>query len=54
MRDARARLEKLLTDAEECDLIGKLTTNDPKRATFAKLAAEYREDGAGVGDTDRQ
>jgi hypothetical protein len=43
MRDARARLEKLLTDAEECDLISKLATNDPKRATFAKVAAEYRK-----------
>lgn len=43
MRDARARLEKLLTDAEECTLISKLATNEPKRATFAKLADEYKK-----------
>ncbi len=41
MREARARLERLLTDTEECELVSKLATNDPKRVTFSKLAVEY-------------
>ncbi|MBR1277692.1 hypothetical protein [Bradyrhizobium sp. AUGA SZCCT0283] len=42
MKDLRARLDKLLTDAEDCDLIAKLATNPQKRALFEKLAADLR------------
>jgi hypothetical protein len=38
MKDMRAHLEKLLTDAEECALISKLATDVQKRELFARLA----------------
>jgi hypothetical protein len=41
-RDLQARLEKLLTDAEECALIGKLATDARKRDLFNRLAADLR------------
>ena len=43
MQDTKQRLEKLLTDAEECQLICELATNHAKRAAFQKLAHEYRQ-----------
>lgn len=42
MKDLQARLDKLLTDAEDCDLIAKLATNPQKRALFEKLATDLR------------
>jgi hypothetical protein len=42
MQDLSARLEKLLTEAEDCELIGRLATDLRKRALFAKLAADLR------------
>ena len=42
MEDLRARLEKLLTDAEDCALIGKLATDARKRDLFNRLAANLR------------
>ena len=42
MEDLSARLEKLLTEAEDCDLIGKLATDLKKRALFQKLATDLR------------
>lgn len=42
MQDIKNRLEKLLTDAAECDLIGNLAADEEKRATFRKLAEQYR------------
>ncbi|MCA6105511.1 MULTISPECIES: hypothetical protein [Bradyrhizobium] len=42
MQDMRAHLEKLLVEAEECELISKLATNAAKKALFAKLAAHHR------------
>jgi hypothetical protein len=42
MEDLSARLEKLLTEAEDCDLIGKLATDLKKRALFQKLASDLR------------
>lgn len=42
MEDLRARLEKLLTDAEDCALIGKLATDPGKRDLFNRLAADLR------------
>jgi hypothetical protein len=38
MEDMTAHLEKLRIDAEECALIGKLSTNMQKRELFAGLA----------------
>jgi hypothetical protein len=42
MEDLTARLEKLRTEAEDCDLIGKLATDLSKRALFQKLATDLR------------
>ena len=42
MEDLQARLEKLLTDAEDCALIGELATDDRKRELFNRLAADLR------------
>ena len=38
MKDARAWVEGLRIEAEECRLISKLATNSEKRKTFARLA----------------
>jgi hypothetical protein len=43
MKDIRARIEKLLTDAEDCALIAKLATIPEKREAFKKLAEDYRK-----------
>lgn len=43
MIDAKARLEKLQTDAAECDIIAKLATSQTKREAFSKLAEAYRK-----------
>lgn len=37
-----AKLEKLLSEAEDCELIGKLATDFNKRALFQKLAVDLR------------
>jgi hypothetical protein len=42
MEDLRARLEKLLLEAEDCELIAKLATDLNKRAFFAKLALQLK------------
>ena len=42
MEDLQARLEKLLTEAEDCALIGKLATDVRKRDLFNKLATDLR------------
>lgn len=42
MDDLQARLEKLLTDAEDCALIGKLATDVRKRDLFNRLATDLR------------
>ncbi len=41
MQDIRQRLEKLRTDAEECQLISRLATNQAKREAFEALAEKY-------------
>jgi hypothetical protein len=38
----RVKLEKLLVEAEDCDLIGKLATDPQKRELFEKLATDLR------------
>jgi hypothetical protein len=42
MKDLQATLDKLLTDANDCELIAKLATNPQKRALFEKLATDLR------------
>jgi len=42
MEDMSAKLEKLLTEAEDCDIIGRLAADPNKRALFKKLAADLR------------
>jgi hypothetical protein len=41
MKDLTAQLEKLLTDAEDCELIAKLATAADKRELFQTLAADF-------------
>lgn len=43
MQDLKARLEKLLADADDCELISNLSTDLKKRAAFARLASQYKE-----------
>ncbi len=42
MEDMSAKLEKLLSEAEDCDIIGRLATDPNKRALFKKLAVDLR------------
>jgi hypothetical protein len=42
MDDLRAKLEKLRTEAEDCELISRLATDVKKRDLFKKLAADLR------------
>ena len=42
MQDLRDKLEKLLTEAEDCELIARLATDLRKRELFARLAADLR------------
>jgi hypothetical protein len=42
MQDLREKLEKLLTEAEDCDLIARLATDPKKRELFARLATDLR------------
>jgi hypothetical protein len=43
MKDLQAKLERLLAEAQDCDLIGNLATDQDKRATFRRMAAQLRE-----------
>ena len=43
MQDIKQRIEKLSTDAEECQLISRLATNKAKREAFEALAEQYRQ-----------
>ena len=42
MEDLKAKLEKLIADAAECELIANLASEDDKRKVFRSLAAQYR------------
>jgi hypothetical protein len=42
VEDLQARLERLLTDAEDCALIGRLATDARKRDLFNRLATDLR------------
>ncbi|WP_245471257.1 hypothetical protein [Bradyrhizobium genosp. SA-3] len=41
--DAADKLEKLLTDAEDCTLLSKLAADPAKRERFARLAKRFRQ-----------
>jgi SepF-like predicted cell division protein (DUF552 family) len=43
MKDLKAELEKLLTNAEDCTLIARLATDKNKRETFSRIAKQLRE-----------
>lgn len=42
MKDMTATLEKLASEAEDCELIGKLAIDPAKRALFLNLAIHLR------------
>jgi hypothetical protein len=42
MDDMNAKLQKLLAEAEDCDLIGRLAADQAKRELFKKLAVDLR------------
>jgi len=42
MKDMQEQLEKLLTQAFECELIANLATDRKKRELFEKLAEHFR------------
>jgi hypothetical protein len=42
MEDLSAKLDKLLTEAEDCELIAKLATDLKKRELFTRLAVDLR------------
>jgi hypothetical protein len=42
VEDLKATLEKLLTDAEDCAVIGKLAADEKKRELFNRLATDLR------------
>ena len=48
MKDLKAELEKLLVNAEDCELIARLATDNAKRATFGRIAVQLREMAAGL------
>ena len=43
MKDLKAELEKLLVNAEDCELIARLATDSEKRQTFGRIATQLRE-----------
>jgi SepF-like predicted cell division protein (DUF552 family) len=43
MKDLRAELEKLITNAEDCELIARLATDKTKRETFGRIAKQLRQ-----------
>jgi len=43
MKDLKAELEKLLVNAEDCELIARLATDPAKRQTFTRLTKQLRE-----------
>jgi SepF-like predicted cell division protein (DUF552 family) len=43
MKDLKAELEKLLTNAEDCELIARLAADKSKRETFTRIAQQLRQ-----------
>lgn len=48
MKDFKARVEKLLIEAADCDLIANLATDAQKREMFEKLAHDLRKMAQGI------
>jgi hypothetical protein len=48
MKDLKAKLEKLLAEAEDCELIGRLATAPDKRILFRKLAVDLRANASEI------
>ena len=48
MKDLKAKLDKLLAEAEDCDLIGRLATDSDKRILFKKLAVDLRANASEI------
>ena len=42
MQDLEAKLEKLRTEADDCEIIGRLATDIHKRELFLRLAVDLR------------
>jgi hypothetical protein len=42
MKDLEAKLERLLAEVAECELIANLATDPDKRAAFERLARQHR------------
>jgi len=42
MDDLKAKIERLLSEAVDCDMIGNLATDKEKRELFRKLALDLR------------
>ena len=42
MEDLTAKLEHLLTEAEDCEIIGRLAADAKKRELFKRLAIDLR------------
>src|ERR1700712_802508 len=43
MKDLQTELEKLLVNAEDCELIARLATDHAKRVTFGRIAKQLRK-----------
>jgi hypothetical protein len=43
MEDLKSKLDKLIADAAECDLIANLAMEADKRDAFRDLAVQYRK-----------
>ena len=50
MQDLKAKLEKLRTEAEDCELIGRLVTDVHKRELFLRLAVDLRGMARDIGE----
>jgi len=48
MTELQARVERLLTEAAECDVVAGLASEAKKRELFERLARDYRELAADV------
>jgi len=43
MLDLKTKIERLIADADDCELISRLATDVSKRASFRRLAEQYRK-----------
>jgi hypothetical protein len=43
MKDLHAKLEQLVAEAQDCDLISNLATDQARQATFRRMAEQFRK-----------